>query len=140
MCINKQQMLIIRGKECNIDNCLVPIIDALNKGGVPTIASCCGHGNRWGNIMLADDRELIIAPDFESARAFDKVHGRSICDVRRTLLKKELAATDSQQLKQAIALLHRWQGPERQDSHEAQIKLEVESSQLMKSVAQRACV
>jgi hypothetical protein len=53
---------------------------------------------------------------------------------------KELAATDSQQLKQAIALLHRWQGPERQDSREAQIKLEVESSQLMKSVAQRACV
>jgi hypothetical protein len=25
--------------------------------------------------MLADGRELIIAPDFESGRAFDKVHG-----------------------------------------------------------------
>ena len=59
---------------------------------------------------------------------------------KAALKSAELAATDSQQLKQAIALLHRWQGPERQDSHEAQIKLEVESSQLMKSVAQRACV
>ena len=46
----------------------------------------------------------------------------------------------TQQLKQAIALLHRWQGPERQDSHEAQVRLEVESNELMKSVAQRACV
>jgi hypothetical protein len=43
--------------------------------------------------MLADGRELIIAPDFESARAFDIIHGRPIHDERRALLKSELAAT-----------------------------------------------
>lgn len=97
MCINKQQTLIIGGKERAIDDCLVPIILALNNGGCETVACCCGHGNRWGSIILADGRELIIAPDFESARAFDKVHGRPIHDERRALLNLELAATDNQQ-------------------------------------------
>ena len=49
---------------------------------------------------------------------------------------KELAATDSQQLKQAIALLHRWLGPERHESLSAQIKLENDSQR----IAQQACV
>ena len=93
MCINKQQTVIIGGKQRNIDDCLVPIVTALNNGGVPTVACCCGHGNRWGNVILADGRELIMAPDFESARAFDKVHGRPIHDERRALLSLELATT-----------------------------------------------
>lgn len=104
MCINKQQTLIIGGKQHDIDDCLVPIVDALNKGGVTTVACCCGHGNRWGNVILADGRELIIAPDFESARAFDKIHGRPIHDERRALLNSELAATDSQHTQPAIEL------------------------------------
>lgn len=55
------------GKQRAIDGCIAPIVDGLNKAGAATIASCCGHGG-WGNIALADGRELLIAPDFESAR------------------------------------------------------------------------
>lgn len=42
------------------DPCLVPLIKALNDGGVRTVASCCGHGCRNGSIILADGRELVI--------------------------------------------------------------------------------
>jgi len=45
------------------DPCLVPIVKALNDGGVRTVASCCGHGKRPGTIALADGRWLVIAAD-----------------------------------------------------------------------------
>lgn len=45
------------------DPCLAPLIRALNEGGIPTIASCCGHGQRLGSITLTDGRWLVIAPD-----------------------------------------------------------------------------
>ena len=51
-----------------IDRCLASIIMALNSGGIHTIACCCGHGKTLGNIALADGRELIIAPTFDTAR------------------------------------------------------------------------
>lgn len=62
--------------DCNsinsgIDKCIAPIIEALNMCGVETVASCCGHGRRPGNIALRDGRELIIAPDFTTAREID---------------------------------------------------------------------
>lgn len=50
------------------DPCLVPLVRALNDGGIGTVASCCGHGHRPGVVALADGRELLIAPDFETAR------------------------------------------------------------------------
>lgn len=52
---------------------IVDIVQALNNGGVPTIASCSGHGERKGNIALKDGRELIIANDFEDARRIEKL-------------------------------------------------------------------
>lgn len=52
---------------------IVDLVSALNHGGVPTIASCSGHGERFGNIMLKDGRELIIMPDFETARRIERV-------------------------------------------------------------------
>ena len=55
-----------------VDSCISGIVDALNYVGCPTVASCCGHGKRPGNIALADGRELIIAPDYETARKVDK--------------------------------------------------------------------
>lgn len=55
-----------------VDPCIAPIVQALNAGEVPTVASCCGHGKRPGSIILEDGRELIIAPDFETARVVDK--------------------------------------------------------------------
>lgn len=57
-----------RQKLVDIDLCIAPIIKALNDGGIATVACCCGHGKRPGNIMLADGREFIIALDYETAR------------------------------------------------------------------------
>ena len=51
------------------DPCLVPLIEALNAGGVTTAASCCGHSGRGsdgeqadapGWVMLRDGRTLLI--------------------------------------------------------------------------------
>lgn len=64
--------VVINGKPRSIDSCLVPIIRALNDCGAATIACCCGHGKHPGNIILADGREIFIAPDFATARAVDK--------------------------------------------------------------------
>lgn len=50
------------------DPCLVPLIKALNDGGLRTVASCCGHGRMVGNVALADGRVLLIAPDAASVR------------------------------------------------------------------------
>lgn len=79
MCNGEKRLLKnLLGSSFLVDSCIYDIVGALNEGGVKTVASCCGHGNRWGNIALADGRELIIAPDYESSRAFDKVHGKDI--------------------------------------------------------------
>lgn len=43
-----------------IDRCIAPIVDALNKGGVLTRFSCCGHGKGPGSVVLADGRQLFI--------------------------------------------------------------------------------
>ncbi len=51
-----------------IDLCIAKIVEVLNANGVPTVASCCGHGKRLGSIALEDDRELLIAADYEMAR------------------------------------------------------------------------
>lgn len=55
------------------DPCVASIVMALNAAGIDTLASCCGHGFRPGNIALADGRELVIARDFAEARAIDKI-------------------------------------------------------------------
>ena len=62
------------------DPCLVPLVRALNTGGLPTVASCCGHGHRPGSISLADDTHLLIAPNDEWADALgDFIHDRVGC-------------------------------------------------------------
>jgi hypothetical protein len=58
-------------KLVNVDRCIASIVKALNDAGITTVASCCGHGKRPGNIMLADGRELVICPDYETARKVD---------------------------------------------------------------------
>ena len=47
-------------KPCGIDACIAPIVKALNGGGIPTIACCCGHGKQNGSIILCDGRELKV--------------------------------------------------------------------------------
>lgn len=42
------------------DPCIADLVDAVNAGGLSTVASCCGHGVRAGSIVLTDGRELAI--------------------------------------------------------------------------------
>jgi hypothetical protein len=44
----------------DIDRCIAPIVDALNTAGIFTANSCCGHGERDGEIILQDGRTIII--------------------------------------------------------------------------------
>jgi len=67
-----------RRKVVDIDSCIYPIVKALNDTGITTIASCCGHGNISGNIILSDGREIIICPDYDSARYVEKQIGINI--------------------------------------------------------------
>lgn len=57
---------------------IADIVRALNAGGVRTVASCSGHGRRPGNIALADGRELIVAPDYRTARQVEQAFPRDI--------------------------------------------------------------
>ena len=44
-----------------VDRCIALIVNALNIGGIKTVASCCGHKNEMlGNILLDDGRVLAV--------------------------------------------------------------------------------
>lgn len=63
----------IGGKPRSIDACIVDLVKALNAAGIETIASCCGHLVRLGSIILRDGREIVVLPDYDTAREFDKL-------------------------------------------------------------------
>lgn len=65
-------------KRVDVDKCIAPLVRVLNDNGFPTIASCCGHGRRPGNIALGDGRELVIAKDFAEGRFIDSFFPNSI--------------------------------------------------------------
>lgn len=67
-----------REKVVDIDACIQPLVKALNEGGVPTIASCCGHKMGFGSIVLGDGRELLVCPDYDTARRVEKLNGIDI--------------------------------------------------------------
>lgn len=50
------------GYPSGIDEEILPLVVALNNGGIPTVSSCSGHGRELGHIWLKDDRVLIIVP------------------------------------------------------------------------------
>ncbi|UXY14772.1 hypothetical protein N8I74_15825 [Chitiniphilus purpureus] len=52
---------------------IVDLVTALNQGSVTTTASCSGHGERFGTIMLADGRELIVSPDYYTTRLAERL-------------------------------------------------------------------
>lgn len=56
-----------------VDPCIAHLVQGLNDAGLQTVASCCGHGKRPGNIMLEDGQELVIAPDYDTAREIDRL-------------------------------------------------------------------
>ena len=43
-----------------VDRCLAPLVQALNTAGRLTAASCCGHGNGPGSVILQDGRTLTV--------------------------------------------------------------------------------
>ena len=61
------------GNPFYVDKCIAPLIQVLNDNGFSTRASCCGHGKAFGNISLRDGRELIIMPDYETARFIENI-------------------------------------------------------------------
>jgi hypothetical protein len=78
MCKHGSTVLVetLRGP-ANVDSCIADIVAALNKSGMRTHASCCGHGQLPGWISLSDGRELRIM-SFEQAQGIDALIGRTI--------------------------------------------------------------
>lgn len=58
----REAAMVVLSPKVWCDPCIAPLVKALNDGDVPTVASCCGHGDRDGSIVLADGRELVIRP------------------------------------------------------------------------------
>lgn len=55
------------------DPCIVDIVSALNASGIPTVWSCCGHGEQDGRIGLTDGRELVIpVPDSQKTGRYSE--------------------------------------------------------------------
>lgn len=50
---------------------IADLVTVLNAGGLPTVASCSGHGHRPGRISLGDGRELFVL-DSAGAAALDR--------------------------------------------------------------------
>jgi hypothetical protein len=55
-----QVPMSINGRRQDIDLCIADIVAALNAANIPTVASCCGHGQMDASITLADGREILI--------------------------------------------------------------------------------
>lgn len=47
-------------KKAQIDACISSIVSALDSAGIIMRGSCCGHNKGNGEILLADDRILVI--------------------------------------------------------------------------------
>lgn len=56
------------------DPCLVPLVRALYENGFPTVASCCGHGKRPGNVALSDGRTIFVADQEQSEIIYKAIH------------------------------------------------------------------
>jgi len=83
-------VVIADEKPISVDSCLAPLVELLNTNGMPTVASCCGHGWRPGNIALRDGRELMIARHYWEARYIDAclpidIHGQTF--EQRTVIR-----------------------------------------------------
>lgn len=50
----------LHGRVRDVDVCISHIVAALNAGGVTTVASCCGHGERPGSIALENGIVLTV--------------------------------------------------------------------------------
>lgn len=60
---NREAAMVVVQEGIWCDPCLEPLIRALNDGGLPTVASCCGHGHYSGWVALTDGRYLSLHAD-----------------------------------------------------------------------------
>lgn len=56
--ISFEGVQVIKNKP--VDRCIAPIVLALDRAGIFMLGSCCGHGERPGEILLSDGRMLVI--------------------------------------------------------------------------------
>lgn len=61
MC-HKTTAVEIDGDAIEVDSCVSDIVEALNRGGIETYSSCCGHDRATGTIHLLDGRSLLVVP------------------------------------------------------------------------------
>ena len=47
-------------REVGVDSCIAEFVMMLNRNGMETIASCCGHGNQPTSIILRDDTWILF--------------------------------------------------------------------------------
>ena len=47
----------------DVDLCIAPLVAALNAANIPTAGCCCGHGKRFGSILLGDERVLLVCTE-----------------------------------------------------------------------------
>lgn len=66
--------------EVPVDPCIAPLVQALNDGGMQTLASCCGHGKWPGSVVLGDGSELVVGSTPEEAESY-----RRWCKAQRIL-------------------------------------------------------
>lgn len=71
-------------QQVGVDPCIAGIVHALNAGGMPTVASCCGHGHRPGTVILRDGRELFVFATREEGRDAGKMFDVDIHGEKRT--------------------------------------------------------
>jgi len=101
-------MTVLRRNENGVptiwcDPCIAPLVTALNNAGMTTIASCCGHGQRPSTVALADGREVLVLPDYETARRVQTLFPRDAHGEPITASAPE----DEQNLEQLAYLLRR---------------------------------
>lgn len=82
---NREAAMVVISNGVWCDPCLQPLVRALNEGGLPTVASCCGHGRRPGRVALADGRQLLVLPDLETELALGGLwpginHESGVCE------------------------------------------------------------
>lgn len=51
---------VAKGKVVHVDLCVLDIVSAFNAASIHTIASCCGHNQIDGSVLLEDGREIVI--------------------------------------------------------------------------------
>lgn len=53
----------IKGRSVRLDSCIRSVIEALNRAGQTTVASCCGHGIYPRTILCRDGFERVYDMD-----------------------------------------------------------------------------